>query len=103
MLTSKQRAQLRALANPMESILTVGKGGIGDQLIKQAADALLKRELIKGNVLETSEYTALEAAQMLAERTEAEVVCAIGNRFVLYKRHPKKPVIVLASGKPRKE
>ena len=45
MLTSKQRAQLRGLASTMESILTVGKGGMSEQLIKQASDALLKRAL----------------------------------------------------------
>lgn len=102
MLTSKQRAQLRGMANSMESILTVGKGGIGEQLVKQATDALLKRELIKGNVLETCEYTAREAAELLAGETGADVVCAIGNRFVLYKPHPKKPVIELVDTKKRR-
>ena len=101
MLTSKQRAQLRGMASTMDSILTVGKGGIGEQLIKQAADALLKRELIKGNVLETCEYSAREAAELIAGETGAEVVCAIGSRFVLYKRHPKKPVIELVGSKKK--
>lgn len=99
MLTSKQRAQLRGMASTMESILTVGKGGMSEQLIKQASDALLKRELIKGNVLETCEYTAGEAAGLIAGETGAEVVCSIGNRFVLYKKHPKKPVIQLVGEK----
>ncbi|MBR3268923.1 MAG: YhbY family RNA-binding protein [Oscillospiraceae bacterium] len=102
MLTSKQRAQLRGMASTLESILTVGKGGMSEQLTKQAADALLKRELIKGHVLETCEYTAREAAEMLAGETGAEVVCAIGNRFVLYKAHPKKPVIQLVQQKNKK-
>ncbi len=101
MLTSKQRAQLRGMANGLESILTVGKGGMSEQLTKQAADALLKRELIKGHVLETCEYSAREAAELLAGKTGAEVVCAIGNRFVLYKAHPKKPVIQLVGQKKK--
>lgn len=103
MLTSKQRAQLRGLASTMESILTVGKGGMSEQLTKQAADALNKRELIKGNVLETCEFSAREAAEMLANETGAEVVCAIGNRFVLYKPNPKKPVIELVDTKKKKK
>ena len=102
MLTSKQRAQLRGLASTEESILTVGKGGMSEQLTKQAADALNKRELIKGNVLETCEFSAREAAEMLANETGAEVVCAIGNRFVLYKPNPKKPVIELVGTKKKK-
>ncbi len=47
MLTSKQRAKLRALANSAEMILQVGKGGISPHLVKQADDALTARELIK--------------------------------------------------------
>ena len=35
-LTSKQRAQLRGLANSIDTILHVGKDGIGDNLVKQA-------------------------------------------------------------------
>lgn len=103
MLTSKQRAQLRGMASTTESILTVGKGGMSEQLTKQAADALAKRELIKGNVLETCEFSAREAAELLATETGAEVVCAIGNRFVLYKANPKKPVIELVDTKKRKK
>ena len=53
-LTSKQRAQLRGLANNIDTILIVGKDGIGDNLVKQANDALEARELIKGRVLENS-------------------------------------------------
>ena len=101
MLTSKQRAQLRALANNMETILQVGKGGIGEQLLKQVSDALLARELIKLRVLETCELTAKEAAAGIAEQTGSEVVFVIGSRFVLYKPHPKKPVIQLVPAKDK--
>lgn len=53
-LTSKQRAQLRGLANSIDTILQVGKDGIGANLIKQADDALEARELIKGRVLDNN-------------------------------------------------
>ena len=61
-LTSKQRAQLRGLANTIDTILIVGKEGIGDNLVKQANDALEARELIKGKVLENSLLSPREAA-----------------------------------------
>ena len=95
MLTSKQRAQLRALANPIETILQVGKAGVGEQLIKQVDDALTARELIKLRVLETAPGSVREIAEELAQATNADVVQTIGTRFVLYRRNNKKPVIEL--------
>ena len=89
-LTSKQRAQLRALGNPLEPIVHIGKGDLGDNLIRQADEALEARELIKCRVLETSEYTAREAAEALSKATRAEVVQVIGTKFILYRQSHKK-------------
>ena len=90
-LTSKQRAQLRSLATNMDTIVHVGKDGIGDNLVKQVNDALEARELIKGRVLENSMLTAREAAEELAKRTRSEVVQVIGSKFVLYRETHSKP------------
>ena len=89
-LTSKQRAQLRAMANPLEPIVHIGKGNLGEELIQQANDALEARELIKCRVLETSDYTAREAADALAKATRSEVVQVIGTKFILYRQSHKK-------------
>ena len=94
-MTSKQRAKLRSLASTEPTILQVGKNDIGESLIAQAADALKKRELIKGCVLENSTLDVKTAAQLIAAATGAEVVQTIGRRFVLYKRSEKEPVIEL--------
>ena len=104
-LTSKQRAQLRGLANGIDTILHVGQEGIGDNLAKQADDALEARELIKGRVLENSLLSAREAAEELAQRTRSQVVQVIGTKFVLYRpthKKDKKDKIVLVSDKKRK-
>ena len=104
-LTSKQRAQLRGLANGIDTILHVGKEGMGDNLVKQADDALEARELIKGRVLENSLLSAREAAKELASRTRSQVVQVIGTKFVLYRpthKKDKKDRIVLVSDKKRK-
>lgn len=91
-LTSKQRAQLRSMANTMDTILQIGKDGIGENLIKQTDDALEARELIKGRVLENNmEYDARLAAQELAKATRSEVVQVIGTKFVLYRESHSKP------------
>ncbi|WP_099205761.1 YhbY family RNA-binding protein [Scatolibacter rhodanostii] len=96
MLTSKQRAFLRSLAVNADTILMVGKNGISDDLIQQAGDALVKRELIKGKVLtETSPISPREAAEKIADATKSEVVQVIGSKFCLYKRNHKEPKIIL--------
>ncbi len=95
MLTSKQRAQLRALANSEETIVHIGKSGVTENVVKQAADALKARELIKCKVQENSMLTAREACDELAEKTGAEVVQVIGSRFVIYTRNDKEPKIKL--------
>ena len=101
-LTSKQRAQLRGLANSIDTIVHVGKDGLGDNLIKQADDALEARELIKCKVLENSMLTAREAADALATATRSQVVQVIGTKFVLYRQShnkDKKDRIVLVKDK----
>ena len=93
MLTSKQRAYLRGIASEYETIFQVGKGGVTEQMCKEVGDALRKRELIKLRVLENSGWTAREAADAIAGQTGADVVQVIGNKFVLFKRNPKEPLI----------
>ena len=95
MLTSKQRAQLRALANSIDTVLMVGKSGFSEQLYKTADEAITARELIKGKVLEACESTSREAADTIAEAIGADVVQVIGSKFVLYRRNKKEPKIKL--------
>lgn len=95
MLTSKQRARLRALANSLDTIFQVGKGGIEASLVKGVSDALEARELIKLRVLDNAAYSAREAADALAEATNADVVSVIGSRFVLYRPSENNKMIIL--------
>lgn len=104
-LTSKQRAQLRGLANTLDTILQVGKDGINENLVKQADDALEARELIKGRVLENSMLSAREACQELSVLTRSEPVQVIGTKFVLYRTShsiPKEKRIELAAAGRKK-
>lgn len=85
MLTSRQRAGLRRLANGIEPIFQIGKGGLGDRLTAQVSDALEARELVKVTILRTALLDTRETCDELARRTGAEPVQAIGNRFTLYR------------------
>ncbi len=102
MLTSKQRAFLRSLAANEDTILMIGKGGMSEQIIKQADDALRARELIKGKVLETADINSREAAEQLALATGSETVQVIGSKFVLYRRNSDEPKIELPREKKKK-
>ena len=95
MLTSKQRARLRAISSSYDTIIQIGKGGIIDNLLKTVSDALEARELIKLRVLENSDYTPREAADTLAEKLGADVVIVIGTKFVLYRESEKNKKISL--------
>ena len=92
MMTSKQRAKLRGLANSLDTIMQIGKGGINENTYKAVAEALEARELIKIRVLENSLYTAKEAAAEIAENVGCDVVQVLGTRITFYKPNPKKPV-----------
>ena len=94
-MTSKQRAYLRSLATSIDTIMQVGKDGVGENMIKTVSDALEARELIKLRVLENSGMTPREAAEALAAETGAEVVTVIGTKFVLYRESVKHKKIEL--------
>ena len=102
-LTSKQRAQLRGIANSIDTIVIIGKDGITENLVKQANDALEAREIIKCKVLENSMYTAREACDELSRLTRSEQVQVIGTKFVLYRmQHDRsKRKIELIKDKPK--
>ncbi len=85
MLTSKDRAQLRAQANALDTTLMVGKGGVTDAVIAEAENQLDARELVKGKVLEGAMMTPREVCDEICQATGAEGVAVIGTKFVIYR------------------
>ena len=90
-MTSKQRAQLRALANPIDTLLHIGKSGVTDTVVQQTKDALSVRELVKGKVLENAPVTPREACDALCKALKAEPVQVIGSKFVIYRPNKDLP------------
>lgn len=95
MITSKQRAQLRALANNINPIFQIGKDGINDNFLTQVDDALEARELVKIKTLNNSGITPREAIGILCDELLCEPVQTIGSKFVIYRKSSKKPKIEL--------
>lgn len=85
MLTSKERAELRAKANSLDTTLMVGKDGVTETVIAEAENQLTARELIKGKVLETAFMSPREVSDAICEATGADGVAVIGTKFVIYR------------------
>jgi len=94
-MTTKQRAYLKGLAMNIEPIFQIGKSSLSPELTKAVSEALEARELIKISVLNNCMDDPRELAQMLAERTNSQVVQVIGKKIVLYKESKTKKKIEL--------
>ena len=86
MLSSKERSNLRSIASKIEPITQVGKFGVNESLIESLDLAIEKREIIKVTVLENSGLDVKETGFEIAEKLDAEFVCATGRKLVFYRR-----------------
>ena len=93
MFTSKQRSVLRSMAQTIEPIGQIGKGGVSDNMVKSFSDALESRELIKLTLLNNSDEEIKSVSVELAQKLGAEVVCTIGHKIVLYRRSNNKGIV----------
>lgn len=95
MITSKQRSYLKSLANGIDPVVYIGKGGLTENILKEMDQCLEARELIKIKLQEGAlldpKVTANEAAAALG----AEFVQAIGRKFVLYRESKENKQIML--------
>ena len=89
MLNARDKKILRAQAQQYRSLFQIGKDGISDNLIAPLDDSLRAHELVKLNLLKTAPLSTAEAAAMLAQATDSELVHSIGRTFVLYRRSKK--------------
>ena len=90
MLTSKERAELRAQANTIDTTLIVGKDGVTENVVAEAERLLTARELVKGKVLETALMSAREVSDEICEATGADGVSCVGSKFVIYRFSEKR-------------
>ena len=85
MLTSKERAELRAKSNDLDTTLMVGKSGVTEAVIAEAENLLTARELVKGKVLEGALLSPREVSDAICEATGAEGIACVGSKFVIYR------------------
>ena len=85
MLTSKERSELRAQANAIDTTLIVGKDGVTENVIAEAERLLTARELVKGKVLESALMSAREVSDAICEATGADGISCVGSKFVIWR------------------
>ena len=103
MLTSKERAELRAQANSLETTLIVGKDGVTENVIAEAENLLTAHELVKGKVLETAFMSAREVSDAICEATGADGISCVGYKFVIYRFSEKKQAERNATGRAHRK
>ena len=101
-LTGAALRKLRALGHHLDPIVMVGKEGVTNAVVGAVNGALLAHELVKVRVQTEAPVDRHEAGAELASRTGATLAQVLGRTLLLYKRHPKKPKIVLDLRKPKK-
>ena len=94
-MNSKQRSYLRKMANDIQPIFQIGKGGIGDNTVNSINEALEARELVKLTILRNSDVDTKDVADEISFLTNAEVISVIGRKVVLYKESEDKKTIKL--------
>ena len=95
MITSKQRAYLRSIAQNLQPIFQIGKNGVNDNQIEQLKNALEAREIIKITMLDSTPADKHSIADEIAEKTGSEIVQVIGKKLTIYKRSKENPQIEL--------
>ena len=95
MITAKQRAHLRGLANKINASFQIGKGGVTPEVVNAVDEYLEANEIVKISILESCEEIPKEAAEVLSGRARADVVQVIGRKIVLFRRSKTKQIIEL--------
>ncbi len=92
MLTSKQKSELRSLANSLPAIFQVGKDGVTANLTRTLGDSLTAHELVKISVLKSCPTPVMEVALDISAACKCEIVQIIGKTVVLYRKSKENKI-----------
>lgn len=96
-LTPRQRAELRSVGQGLKPLLMIGKEGLTDTVLAQLEALIERHELVKIKLLDTLEVDRHELAEELETKARARLVQVIGRMVLMYRRHPKKPKLLVAA------
>jgi RNA-binding protein len=90
-LTAGTKRRIKRRLSEEKPTIWIGKGGVSEELLKEVAKQLDKKEMVKIKILKTAmeDNEAKKIAMQITEQTEASLVEVRGHTFMLYKRHKK--------------
>ena len=94
-LTGKQRRHLRALGHALDPLVQLGKHGLTPGALRAIDEAIGHHELVKVKLLTECPEDRDDVAGRLEADLKAAVAQTVGRTILLYRKHPKKPVIKL--------
>ena len=94
-LTGRQRRFLRGLANQLEARVWVGREGLTPAVTQSLKEAFNNQELVKVRLERTCPLERKQAAPLLADAAQAQVVQILGQTVLLYQRDEEAPRIQL--------
>ena len=88
MISKKDKYRLRALANPLNPVVIIGKDGLTENMITSINDVIRTHELIKISILKTYEgLETKELGELICSTIGAEFIHTVGRVIVIYKKN----------------
>lgn len=94
-LTGKQVRFLRALGHHLDPVVQLGKLGFTDDVQRAIDEALTQHELVKIRIGTECPEDRADLAGSVPAALGASLAQSLGRTLLLYRKHPKKPVIKL--------
>lgn len=90
MLTSLQKRALKQQAHHLKPVVLLGQHGLTDAVLAAIEEALEAHELIKIQLagVEREQLDAIQ--QAICQPMNAEVICCLGHKLVIYRKNPLK-------------
>lgn len=90
MLTSRERAHLKARAHALEPVVRIGQAGVTDSVVAEVDRALSAHELIKVRIDASDRAQRVADGESLCERTGASPVHRVGKILILWRPRPSQ-------------
>ncbi|WJW76463.1 YhbY family RNA-binding protein [Thiohalobacter sp. IOR34] len=94
-LTERQKRHLRGLGHRLKPVVTVGSGGLGDNVLEEIDRSIEHHELMKVRLSVGDRELRDQLIGEICERLQLTLIQRIGNIALLFRRSPNKPRIPL--------